>query len=103
MVNGGESDLAGGADGDGNAELAGADAPLLPEAAGELLASIVVVPFGVCDTSAVTEAPGGADVPGTVVGRGVGRGDGEGRGVGAVTTIELETRKLGLVPPVLVE
>ena len=79
-LNGGESDCAG-----------LADAPPLPDAEGELLASITVVPYGVCDAPGVTEAPG-AGVPGTVVGRGVGRdvgavvGDGLGVGVDAVTT-----------------
>jgi hypothetical protein len=88
-LNGGESDCAGLADEDGSAELA--DAPPLPDAEGELLASITVVPYGVCDAPGVTEAPV-AGVPGTVVGRGVGRGvgatvgDGLGVGVCAVTT-----------------
>jgi hypothetical protein len=82
-LNGGESDWVGLADEGGSADSAAADAPLLPDAAGELLASITVVPYGVCDAPGVTDAPG-AGVTGTVVGRGVARGDGVGRGVGAV-------------------
>jgi hypothetical protein len=106
-LNGGEPDWEGLADEDGTAELAGRGSPLLPDALGEMLASITVVPDGDCDAPGVTEPPG-AGVPGTVVGRGVGRGvgpvvgDGLAVEVGAVTTMGPTETGAGFAPLALI-